>query len=84
VRSVTVLPRPAYPKKVGSARSEASGSPRPKALALHVDDDTADYYTREGSIAGRARVVRAEVSACLGPRVGGRLAPSRPPGARPL
>jgi hypothetical protein len=30
VRSVTVLPRPASPKKVGSARSEASGSPRPE------------------------------------------------------
>jgi len=42
---VTVLPRPASPKKVGSARSEASGSPRPKALALHVDDDTVHYYT---------------------------------------
>jgi hypothetical protein len=40
VRSVTVLPQPASPKKVGSARSGASGSPRPKALALHVDEDT--------------------------------------------
>ena len=30
VRSVTVLPRPASPKEVGSARSEASGSPRPE------------------------------------------------------
>jgi hypothetical protein len=40
VRSVTVLPRPASPKKVGSARTAGSGSPRPKALALHVDDDT--------------------------------------------
>jgi hypothetical protein len=42
---VTVLPRPASPKKVGSARSAGSGSPRPKALALHVDDDTVQNYT---------------------------------------
>jgi hypothetical protein len=45
LRSVTVLPRPAFPKEVGSARSARIGISALRALALHVEDDTVQYYT---------------------------------------
>jgi hypothetical protein len=58
VRSVTALPRPASPKEVGSAGSGASGSPRPRALALHVlmmtCYESRDYATLPVEYGGRA------------------------------
>ena len=78
------VPRPASPKKVGSARSAGSGSPQPEGLlALHVDDDDTVRAARTGAI-GRVRALERRNHNTRRPRSGLRCYPiGCSTGARP-